>query len=129
LPPDSAVINLLDFVNTRIKWLETYPLEPPRPKFYERYLISGSFITESEQGNFKGKIGIWKNETDMRYEWDITLQNEELLAAKSSLISFEQMPKDSDQFEFVRNYVFNEIREYKVKDKKIVSRITFRLDK
>lgn len=126
LPPDSAIMTFLKFVDTKIKWTETYPLEPEelRPKLYDSYVISGRYIIETEQGDFKSKVTVEKKETYMYYSWDITSEEGKLLAAKSSTIDFDKISKDSDQFEFVKKYVVNEIREYKIKNNKIVTELT-----
>jgi hypothetical protein len=126
LPPDSAVIKFLNFIDAKIKWIETYPLEPEevRPKVYDEFIISGSYIIENEQGDFKAKVIIEKKDTYMYYSWDITSQKGNLLAAKSSTIDFKHIDQDTDQFEFVRREVVNEIKQYKIRNKKIVTEIT-----
>lgn len=125
-PPDSSVIKFLNFIDAQIKWTETYPLEPEvvRPKFYDQFSISGSYIMENERGGFKGKVTVEKKEMYMYYTWDITSEGGKLLAAKSSTIDFKQMTSDTDQFNFVKKYVLREIREYKIRDKNIVVEIT-----
>jgi hypothetical protein len=125
LPPDSAVIKFLNFVDAKIRWTETYPLEPEevRPKLYDEFSISGSYIIESEQGDFNAKVTVEKKETYLNYSWAITSEKGKLLAAKSSTIDFKQIKQNTDQFDFVKKHVVKEIREYKIRNKKIVIEI------
>jgi hypothetical protein len=126
LPPDSAVIKFINFVDTKIKWTETYPLRPEKvlPKLDDNFVISGRYRIESEQGNFKAMVKVDKKETYMYYTLTIVSENGKLLAAESSTIDFDQIGKGSDEFEFVRKHVINEIREYKIRSNKIVVDIT-----
>jgi hypothetical protein len=125
LPPDSAVIKFLNFVDNKIKWIETYPLEPDQvfPKSYDKFLISGSYSTEQEQGDFTAKIDIEKKDTYFYYSWDITSENGKLLAAKSSTVDFKQINQNIDQFEFAKKHILDEIKAYKIRNKKLVSKI------
>ncbi|AYB34188.1 hypothetical protein [Chryseolinea soli] len=131
LPPDSAIIVFLKFLDNEIRWTETYPLEPEalnpeelRSKTYARFSVSGSYKMENEEGSFTGGMTIEKKEGYIYYSWDITSSSEKLLAAKSSIIDFKYIPKKGDHFEFVKNYVLREIREYRIKDKEVVFAVT-----
>ena len=119
-PPDSSITRFVSFLEKQIRWTETYPLEPVEPveivpKVYEEVQISGTYKT----GSFKGTMTLERKECYMFYSWSLVSEKGKLLAAKSEILDFKEIPKDQDQFEFAKAQALERIREYKINSKKI----------
>ncbi len=128
VPVDSAVIKLLDYVDRKMRWTESYPLDPPEivkaQKFYDNALLSGTYQLKDEKGSFTGELKISRNPGNMHYEWSLISDKQKLLAAKSSKVNFDQIPEKEDKFEFVKTKALTEIKEYRIGGSQAITDLT-----
>jgi hypothetical protein len=125
---DSSMMKFINFLEANIQWTETYPLEIEKPdhnepvrKYYDTLQITGSYKINNETGFFFGTIAFEQREKYIQYTWSLVSNKEKLLAAKSSIINFPKISDDPNEFEQAKAQAIEEIKQYKIRGKKIVT--------